>query len=126
VARRTPPPGSFSGGDRLERSFQTTRNRSSNQRDASNRECVVLPLYFQRPGVAEAELERDVRDTIRRIFLGEGAPGGMLPRNGGWLTGRVAPHSFPSWLTEADVEFYATEFARTGFRGGLNWYRNLD
>ena len=27
---------------------------------------------------------------------------------------------------EADVDFYAGEFARTGFRGGLNWYRNLD
>ena len=32
----------------------------------------------------------------------------------------------PGWLTEADVDFYAAEFARTGFRGGLNWYRNID
>jgi pimeloyl-ACP methyl ester carboxylesterase len=36
------------------------------------------------------------------------------------------PASLPRWLTEADVEFYAREFARTGFRGGLNWYRNID
>jgi pimeloyl-ACP methyl ester carboxylesterase len=32
----------------------------------------------------------------------------------------------PAWLTEADIDVYAGEFQRTGFRGGLNWYRNLD
>jgi pimeloyl-ACP methyl ester carboxylesterase len=32
----------------------------------------------------------------------------------------------PSWLSEADVDFYAGEFSRTGFRGPLNYYRNLD
>jgi pimeloyl-ACP methyl ester carboxylesterase len=29
-------------------------------------------------------------------------------------------------LTEADVDYYTDEFTRTGFRGGLNWYRNID
>jgi pimeloyl-ACP methyl ester carboxylesterase len=27
------------------------------------------------------------------------------------------------WMTESDLDFYATEFDRTGFQGGLNWYR---
>jgi hypothetical protein len=31
----------------------------------------------------------------------------------------------PAWLTEADVDVYTSEFTRTGFRGGLNWYRNI-
>src|SRR5262249_9195227 len=31
-----------------------------------------------------------------------------------------------SWLTEADVDYFAGEFARAGFRGGLNWDRNID
>ena len=35
------------------------------------------------------------------------------------------PAMLPSWLTEADIDFYAGEFAR-GFRGGSNWYRNID
>ena len=26
-------------------------------------------------------------------------------------------------MTESDLDFYATEFGRTGFQGGLNWYR---
>ena len=32
----------------------------------------------------------------------------------------------PEWLAEKDVDYFAAEFERTGFRGGLNWYRNLD
>ena len=52
----------------------------------------------------------------------------MVPRHGGLLARWRAtqPATLPAWLTEADVDFYAGEFARTGFRGGLNWYRNID
>ena len=50
----------------------------------------------------------------------------MVPRNGGFLTGRESPARLPAWLTEIDADFYANEFKRTGFRGGLNWYRNID
>jgi hypothetical protein len=50
----------------------------------------------------------------------------MVPRSGGLLSGRPAPNALPSWLTEADLAFYAAEFKRTGFRGGLNWHRNFD
>ena len=54
----------------------------------------------------------------------------MVPRAGG-LRARVStlivpPESLPGWLTEADVDFYTSEFSRSGFRGGLNWYRNID
>ncbi|KAL1958698.1 hypothetical protein VTO42DRAFT_4041 [Malbranchea cinnamomea] len=27
------------------------------------------------------------------------------------------------WLPDSDLEVYASEYARTGFQGGLNWYR---
>ena len=30
------------------------------------------------------------------------------------------------WLSEADIDFYAAEFRRSGFRGPLNYYRNVD
>jgi pimeloyl-ACP methyl ester carboxylesterase len=36
------------------------------------------------------------------------------------------PPPLPAWLTEADIDDYTSEFTRTGFRGGLNWYRNID
>jgi pimeloyl-ACP methyl ester carboxylesterase len=92
-------------------------------------------LYFQSPGIAEAEFERDVRLSIRSFLYsasGDGRDDGakdgrevdMAPRRGGFLL--TNPASLPHWLTEADVDFYVSEFARTGFRGGLNWYRNVD
>jgi pimeloyl-ACP methyl ester carboxylesterase len=95
-------------------------------------DAVFYQLYFQTPGVAEAELERDVRSTIRRLAYGGSgdAPAretiAMVPRQGGFLHHMTDPETLPPWLTTADVEFYAGEFARTGFRGGLNWYRNID
>lgn len=101
-------------------------------------EAIFYQLYFQQPGVAEAELERDVRSTIRRLLYwgsgdrpprDENSPGreiGMVPRGGGFLTGREAPEKLPAWLSERDVDFYAGEFARSGFGGALNWYRNID
>jgi pimeloyl-ACP methyl ester carboxylesterase len=101
-------------------------------------DAIFYQLYFQEPGVAEAELERDPRETIRRmLYWGSGdgrnsalVPGagnvGMVPRSGGFVGRREAPATLPAWLTELDVDVYAGEFARTGFRGGLNWYRNID
>ena len=50
----------------------------------------------------------------------------MVPRTGGFLTRTVDPSALPAWLTEADIDIFAAEFVRTGFRGGLNWYRNID
>ncbi|MEP6507976.1 MAG: alpha/beta hydrolase [Gemmatimonadales bacterium] len=98
-------------------------------------DAVFYQLYFQAPGVAEAEFERDPRLTVlSMLFGGSGdaprrdpnAPVGMVTRGGGFLRGAAGPLPLPTWLTEADIDFYAREFARTGFRGGLNWYRNID
>ena len=30
------------------------------------------------------------------------------------------------WLTQAELDHYVAEFTRTGFTGGINWYRNFD
>jgi pimeloyl-ACP methyl ester carboxylesterase len=100
-----------------------------------NADAVFYQLYFQPPGDAEAELERDVGLTLRSLLYSasgdaprrEGGVGpGMVPRGGGWLARMKSPATLPAWLSEADLAVYADEFARTGFRGGLNWYRNLD
>ena len=100
-------------------------------------DAVFYQLYFQTPGVAEAEFEHDIGRFIRGTLCsmsgdmvhGEAAAL-MVPRQGGllarWATHFVNPVTLPSWLTQADVDFYSGEFARTGFRGGLNYYRNID
>jgi pimeloyl-ACP methyl ester carboxylesterase len=88
-------------------------------------------IYFQEPGVAEADLGRDVRATLRMVLYGASGenprvPDMLVDPKYGFL-GRVAPPArLPDWLTEADLDFYAAEFERTGFTGGLNWYRNID
>jgi pimeloyl-ACP methyl ester carboxylesterase len=96
-------------------------------------EAIFYQLYFQQPGVAEAELEQNPRASIRRILYSlsgdaprEGSSFGMVPRSGGILTNTADPATLPGWLTEADVDFFAGEFSRAGFRGGLNWYRNIE
>ncbi|WP_338864692.1 alpha/beta hydrolase [Myxococcus stipitatus] len=89
-------------------------------------------LYFQEPGVAEAELEADIPRTIRTIFAG--TPGFDVTAEAvrsrkpgdGFLTGVEPPARLPAWLTEEDLAFFSKEFAHSGFRGGLNRYRNMD
>ncbi|WP_339750728.1 alpha/beta hydrolase [uncultured Marinobacter sp.] len=87
--------------------------------------------YFQAPGVAEAELEQDVAASIRRMHYSASGDGpdtvtfGMLKTGKGILDNTVEPETLPAWLSERDVEEYASEFQRTGFSGGLNWYRNI-
>jgi pimeloyl-ACP methyl ester carboxylesterase len=97
-----------------------------------NEDGMFYQLYFQEPGVAEAEFERDLRQTFVKLFAiappdrPVGGPVGMVPRGGGFLTPIPTPTALPAWLDEADIDFYVAEFERTGFRGGLNWYRNID
>jgi pimeloyl-ACP methyl ester carboxylesterase len=86
--------------------------------------------YFQAPGVAEAELERDARASIRRIHYS--GSGDAPPRNtfgrlgtGGLLDNTSEPDRLPAWLSDADLDVYGAAFAASGFRGALNWYRNL-
>src|ERR1700722_14506766 len=84
--------------------------------------------YFQAPGVAEAELERDVAATIRLVHFNGSGDGpervafGRVPAGEGCLDRLAEPARLPAWLSESDIAEYAAEFSRTGFRGGLNWY----
>ncbi|MBV8967933.1 MAG: alpha/beta hydrolase [Verrucomicrobia bacterium] len=90
-------------------------------------------LYFQEPGKAEPELEADVRKTmLMSLYSGSGdAPPHkrwrfLFDKSETFLDTGTVPETLPAWLTEADLDFYTEEFKRTGFRGGLNWYRNID
>ena len=89
-------------------------------------------LYFQEPGVAESELERDVRTSMRKILVGlsgDAPPGseslGRIPAGRGFLDGHSDPKQLPHWLTEHDLDTFVSAHERTGFRGGLSWYRNM-
>ena len=96
-----------------------------------NETAVFYQLFFQTPE-AEAALGRDLHGTFRSQFYalsGDMPPSarvfaaGMVPRKGFSLTG---PASLPAWITESDIDVYVAEFTRSGFRGALNWWRNID
>jgi epoxide hydrolase A/B len=73
-------------------------------------------VWFQAPGVAEAALERDVRRTLLTSEV-------WSPT---WAARNGEHPPVPPFMTDDDVAVYVAEFERTGFRGGLNWYRNID
>ena len=92
--------------------------------------------YFQEPGRAEREIEIDVRSWLLGFYVGASADGVRSASDRGSMAtvarGRMMRDRFPvtdvlpDWLTDEDLEFYVQEFERTGFRGPLNRYRNVD
>jgi pimeloyl-ACP methyl ester carboxylesterase len=72
-------------------------------------------VWFQEPGPADEALARDVRRTFTttRQWTKE------------WAEGHDDP-PLPEWMSEEDLRVYVESFERTGFTGGLNWYRNID
>jgi pimeloyl-ACP methyl ester carboxylesterase len=72
-------------------------------------------VWFQQPGIADEALGRDVRRTLTtsRVWTSEWAEADEEPRT-------------PEWLTEEELDVYVDTFERTGFTGGLNYYRNID
>lgn len=106
-------------------------------REAAGAERQYYRLYFQETGVAEANLEADVHRTVRGFLYsvsGDVVTDGVFDRgwDGYFPTGQdftqqlVVPDTLPPWLTEDDVEFYASELGRSGFQGPLSYFRNYD
>jgi pimeloyl-ACP methyl ester carboxylesterase len=94
-------------------------------------------LYFQEPGVAEADLEADISRsvlgfmyTISGDIVADGIHDsgwdGHFPMGETVTQQLVVPETLPPWLSKDDLAFYVEELSRAGFRGGLNWYRNID
>jgi pimeloyl-ACP methyl ester carboxylesterase len=90
-------------------------------------------LYFQKPGVADAEMDADPRRSMRRMLGGMRAPKDeqaalrmVAPGPEGFIDRLPEPDRLPDWLTDADLDHYVAEFSRTGFTGALNWYRNYE
>ena len=90
-------------------------------------------LYFQEPGVADADLGRDPATTMRRLLAAvtreEGAefdPSVLAPDGRGFVDRIPEPDGLPDWLSQAELDHFIAEFTRTGFTGPINWYRNFD
>lgn len=93
--------------------------------------------YFQEPGVADADLGADPATTLRRMLAGlspSGSPvpstedlAGMMAGDGrGFVERLPEPDHLPAWLSQTELDHYVQVYRRTGFTGGINWYRNFD
>ncbi|XP_072575640.1 bifunctional epoxide hydrolase 2 isoform X3 [Vulpes vulpes] len=85
-------------------------------------------LYFQEPGVAEAELEQNLSRTFKSFF--RASDGKVISHRwlfaGGLLVKTPEEPTLSSIVTEEDIQFYVQQFQKSGFRGPLNWYRNVE
>ncbi len=88
--------------------------------------------YFQEPGKVEKELEADVRRTMLGVLYSASGDATaeerfkfLFDKNQRFADTLVIPDQLPPWLTEQDLEFFTNEFKHSGFRGPINWYRNI-
>lgn len=93
-------------------------------------------LYFQESGIAERELDKDIRDSLLRIYYSGCAEAednykhflasDSVKRATTYLGKTMAVEQLPSWLSEKDLDYYASRYQKEGFRPILNWYRCID
>ena len=92
-------------------------------------------LYFQEEGVAEAEFEADVRRSMRLFMYGASGEArgstfstSMLskPKDSQLFEGADDRGQMPGWLSDEDLDVYTKAFEKSGFRGPINRYRNMD
>lgn len=80
---------------------------------------------IQEPGAIESEFARLGTEQVLRKFFAYRTPGPLFMPKGGW----GSPDDevpLPSWITEEDIKYYTSQFDKTGFTGGLNYYRALN
>jgi len=91
-------------------------------------------VFFQKPGIADAVLAKDVGKTFR-FFMRKGAVKAdefaKLPQEAkNFELVKAIQEDEPTWrgrmlLTDAEMKVFVDAFTGTGFTGGINWYRNL-
>lgn len=91
--------------------------------------------YFQQPGRVERELEEDVRRSLLGVLYSASGDCrrsdasftfASFPKNTRMVDNLAIPEKMPAWLTDADIDFFAAQFRKSGFRGPINFYRNFD
>nr|AAM28292.1 epoxide hydrolase [Ananas comosus] len=85
----------------------------------------IYVCRFQEPGVAEAEFaEVGTKNVLRKILtMRDPRPSSLTHKDWGSTGEEIA---LPSWLSEEDLDYYASKFEKTGFTGGMNYYRCMN
>ncbi|HZZ51646.1 MAG TPA: alpha/beta hydrolase [Pseudonocardia sp.] len=123
---------------------------SVNKRDIAGADLLLYQEFCELPHVPEKEAEEDLRGWLLDVYfsLSGDAPqpeafadrdmtqlsdaeiiqwlrstGFTVVPGRPWRERFVSPEKLPGWLTDADLDFYAQEFERTGMTGAFNYYR---
>ncbi|KAK7397161.1 hypothetical protein VNO78_18328 [Psophocarpus tetragonolobus] len=81
---------------------------------------------FQKAGEIEAEMAEVGTEYVLKNVLTTRKPGPPILPKGRFEFNPEMPNTLPSWLTQDDLAYYVSKFRKTGFTGGLNYYRNLN
>ncbi|XP_059439075.1 uncharacterized protein LOC132171704 [Corylus avellana] len=78
---------------------------------------------FQEPGEVEKDFACvDTAILVKKFFSLFGPIPLCVPKEVGFR-GLQTPDTLPCWLSEEDINYYASKFSQKGFTGGLNYYR---
>ncbi|KAL5983716.1 hypothetical protein ACLOJK_017807 [Asimina triloba] len=81
---------------------------------------------FQEPGAAEADLARVGTEKFLKIIFTLRHPGPLMVPEEGFVAWPDKELALPSWMSEQEFRYYADKYEKTGFVGGLNYYRALN
>ncbi|MBF0276347.1 MAG: alpha/beta hydrolase [SAR324 cluster bacterium] len=102
-------------------------------RSVFNNDDDLYILWFQKEGVAEKVLDQQADLVFEKIMRGgiKYKGSGMLdpkgPRKANpFIDLATRKASGPIFLTEEEKRHFVKIFQNSGFRGGINWYRNID
>ena len=91
-------------------------------------------VYFQKPGVADAAFGKDVGKALRLFYRKSGMTieefDKRPPEERNLAIAKALDLDESLWpgqplLTPEEFDVYHKAFTRTGFTGGINWYRNI-
>jgi pimeloyl-ACP methyl ester carboxylesterase len=114
-----------------------SRTRPSARFERATRDREFYQAYFQQPGRVEEELEEDVRRALLGILYTAGGDRvherpddsrsfAFFAKGERMIDNLIVPDHLPHWLSADDLDVFTDRFRRSGFRGAINWYRNLD
>ncbi|KAI7744560.1 hypothetical protein M8C21_012834, partial [Ambrosia artemisiifolia] len=67
----------------------------------------------------------DTKRQLAALYFNRNPKAPMLPKDYSKFF-NPPPYTLPSWFTEQDLDYFASKYRATGFRGPFNYYRCFD